>query len=181
MPTRQVADGTHSAIIRATKPTSNTPLRGRRSSAAPHRHMSGRGGWVRTCPRPIRASAASVACCSGPSSRRSEFGGDAAPGHAGAAFGHTYQQQRQPAQQHLAADAVFDRPQQQAGLQVEEPALGFEQVLVSEGGVLGADVRACPLTAELGWVSLEARGRAGSDLPICVRCGLWCLSNAGRG
>jgi hypothetical protein len=45
----------------------------------------------------------------------------------------------------VGADAVLepveDRPQQQAGLEVAEAALGFEQVLVAQGGVFGADVR----------------------------------------
>jgi hypothetical protein len=74
-----------------------------------------------------------------------ELDGDTPPGPVGAAFGNADEQQRQPAQQHVGADAVLEsvehRPQQQAGLQVAEAALGFEQVLVAEGGVFGADVR----------------------------------------
>ena len=45
-----------------------------------------------------------------------QVGGDAAPGGAGAAFGDADEQQRQPAQQDVGADAMFesveDRPEQ---------------------------------------------------------------------
>jgi hypothetical protein len=36
---------------------------------------------------------------------------------------------------------VEDRTQQQGRLQIPEAALGLQQVLVAQGGVLGADVR----------------------------------------
>jgi hypothetical protein len=37
-------------------------------------------------------------------------------------------------------EPVEDRSEQQAGLEVAESAFGFEQVLVAQGGVLGAEV-----------------------------------------
>jgi hypothetical protein len=64
---------------------------------------------------------------------------------AAAAFGDAGQQQGQPADQDVGADAVFQavehRTQQQGGLEVAEATFGLEEVLVSEGGVFGADVR----------------------------------------
>ena len=66
-----------------------------------------------------------------------EFAVDAAPGRAGAAFGDPDQQQRQPAQQDVGADAGFEpvehRAQLDGRLQVAEPAFGLEQVLVWAG------------------------------------------------
>jgi hypothetical protein len=44
----------------------------------------------------------------------------------------------------VGADAVFEavehRAQQQGGLEVAEAAFGLEEVLVAQGGVLGAEV-----------------------------------------
>src|SRR5215218_7909674 len=61
------------------------------------------------------------------------------------ALGDAGQQQRQPAQQDVGADAVLqpveDRAQQQLGLQVPEATLGLQQVLVAQRDVLGAEVR----------------------------------------
>ena len=68
-----------------------------------------------------------------------------APGLPRTAFGDADQQQGEPADQDVGADAVFepveDRPEQEFALHVTEAAFGFEQVLVAQGGVLGADVR----------------------------------------
>ena len=68
-----------------------------------------------------------------------------APGLAGAAFGDPDEQQREPAEQDVGADAVFepveDRAQLQGGLQVAEAAFGLEEVLVAQRDVLGGQVR----------------------------------------
>ncbi|GAA0713816.1 hypothetical protein Drose_26090 [Dactylosporangium roseum] len=64
---------------------------------------------------------------------------------AGAAFGDAGQQQGQPADEHVRADAVFeaveDRPEQQLGLEIAEAAFGLEEVLVAQRDVPGADAR----------------------------------------
>src|SRR5829696_2126057 len=73
------------------------------------------------------------------------FAADPPPGLLAGPLGDAGQQQRQPAQQHMGADAVLqpveDGAQQQLGLQVPEAALGLQQVLVAQGDVLGAEVR----------------------------------------
>ena len=60
------------------------------------------------------------------------------------ALGDADQQPRQPADQDVGADAalepVKDGTQRQGTLEVAEGALGFEQVLVAEGDVLGREV-----------------------------------------
>src|SRR5439155_4424381 len=72
-----------------------------------------------------------------------EFAAQVAPGVAGLALCEADQQQRQPADQDVRADAVLeaveDRAQAQDALQIAERALGLEQVLVAERDVLGAD------------------------------------------
>ncbi len=72
------------------------------------------------------------------------FAVDLSPGLLAGAFGDAGQQQRQPAQQHVGADAVLqpveDRARQQLGLQVTEAALGLQQVLVAQRDVLGGQV-----------------------------------------
>jgi len=59
-------------------------------------------------------------------------------------FGDPDQQQREPGEQHVRADAVLkaveDGAQLECGLEVAEAAFGFEQVLVAERHVLGAQV-----------------------------------------
>jgi hypothetical protein len=69
---------------------------------------------------------------------------DAPPRVAGLAFGDADEQQRQPGQQHVGADAVLeaveDRAQLDRGLRVAKAALGFEQVLVAQRDVLGGQV-----------------------------------------
>ena len=69
---------------------------------------------------------------------------DPPPGVVGLAFGDADQQQREPGEQHVRADAVLevveDWPQLDRGLQVAEAAFGFEQVLVAERDVLGGEV-----------------------------------------
>ena len=73
-----------------------------------------------------------------------EFQGDARPGVAGGAFGDADEQQREPAQQHVCADAVSEavehRAQLEGGLEVAEPAFGFQQVLVAQRDVLRGQV-----------------------------------------
>jgi hypothetical protein len=73
-----------------------------------------------------------------------ELDRDAAPGQPGAAFGDPDEEQRQPAQQHVGADAgleaVEHRPQFEGGLQVPEAAFGFEEVLVAQRDVFGGQV-----------------------------------------
>ena len=70
-----------------------------------------------------------------------EFERDPPPGLAGLAFGDADQQQREPGEQDVRADAVLeavkDGAQLDRGLQVAEAAFGFEQVLVAERDVLG--------------------------------------------
>jgi hypothetical protein len=69
---------------------------------------------------------------------------DPAPGLAGLAFADADQQQREPADQHVCADAVLeavkDGPQFEGGLEIAEAAFGFEQVLVAERDLLGGQV-----------------------------------------
>ena len=59
---------------------------------------------------------------------------DAVPCLLGALLGDADQQQREPADEHVGPDAVFQavehRAQQQGGFEVPEPALGLQQVLV---------------------------------------------------
>jgi hypothetical protein len=74
-----------------------------------------------------------------------ELAGELPPGGTGLALGDAdQQQQRQPAQQHVAADAMFqpvvDGAQVQGGLQVPEGAFGLQQVLVAERNVFGRQV-----------------------------------------
>jgi hypothetical protein len=89
---------------------------------------------------------------------------DPPPALAGLAFGDADQQQGQPAQQDVGADAplqaVPDRAQLQGGLQVAEGALGLQQVLVAKRDVLGAQV-----------------GVAGRQQELAVQFG--CSSSAG--
>jgi hypothetical protein len=71
-----------------------------------------------------------------------EFERDPAPGLVGLALGDADQEQREPAEQDVRADAVLeaveDGPELERGLQIAEAAFGFEQVLVAERDVLGA-------------------------------------------
>jgi len=64
---------------------------------------------------------------------------DVSPGKAAAAFRDAGQQQGQPADQDVGADAVFEavehRASQQGRFQVVEAAFGFQEVLVPQGGV----------------------------------------------
>jgi hypothetical protein len=74
----------------------------------------------------------------------SELPVDVSPGLAAAAFGDAGQEQGQPADQDVGADAVFEAvehwPEQQGGFEVPEAAFGFEEVLVAQRGVFGAEV-----------------------------------------
>ena len=73
-----------------------------------------------------------------------QFGRDPSPALAALAFGDPDQQQREPADDDVGADAVFepveDGAQLQGGLQVAEGAFGFAQVLVAERDLLGGEV-----------------------------------------
>ncbi len=73
-----------------------------------------------------------------------EFERDPPPGLFGLAFGDADEQQREPADQDVRADAVLeavkDGAQLERGLEVAEAAFGFEQVLVAERDVLGGQV-----------------------------------------
>ncbi len=66
-------------------------------------------------------------------------------GGVGAALGDADEEQGEPAQQHMGADATFEPvehgPQLEGGLEVAEAAFGFEQVLVAERDVFGGQVR----------------------------------------
>jgi hypothetical protein len=70
-----------------------------------------------------------------------EFERGAPPGLVGVALGDADQQQREPGEQYVRADAVLeavkDGTQLDRGLQVAEAAFGFEQVLVAERDVFG--------------------------------------------
>ncbi|MFF3062814.1 hypothetical protein [Streptomyces sp. NPDC057909] len=59
-----------------------------------------------------------------------EFGADPVPGGGGGAFGDADQQQGEPAQQHVGADAVLqaveDRPQLQDRFEITESAFCFQ-------------------------------------------------------
>src|SRR5215211_8720529 len=92
---------------------------------------------VQTCALPIFAGQGDLLQPTG-------FAVDPPPGLLAAAFGDAGQQQCQPAQQDVGADAVLqpveDRAQQQVGLQVPEAALGLQQVLVAQGDVFGAEI-----------------------------------------
>ena len=69
-----------------------------------------------------------------------EFVAQGAPGVAGGGFGDAHQQQRQPAQLDVGADAVLavvvDRAQPEAALAVAPAAFHGEQLLVGGGQVL---------------------------------------------
>jgi hypothetical protein len=69
---------------------------------------------------------------------------DSSPCLAGLAFGDADQQQREPAEQDVRADAsphaVEDRSEFEGALEVAEAAFGFEQVRVAQGDVLGRQV-----------------------------------------
>jgi hypothetical protein len=62
---------------------------------------------------------------------------DVSPGFAAAAFGDPGQQQRQPADEDMRADAVLeaveDRPEQQLGLEVTEAAFSLEKGSCNRG------------------------------------------------
>ena len=70
---------------------------------------------------------------------------DPSPGLAGRAFGDPDQQQGEPADDDVGADAVFeaveDGSQLECCLQVAEGALGLAEVLVAERDVLGGQAR----------------------------------------
>ena len=73
-----------------------------------------------------------------------QFERDPPPGLAGLAFADADQQQREPADQDVRADAVLeavkDGSQLERGLEIAEAAFGFEQVLVAERDVFGGEV-----------------------------------------
>src|SRR5215210_7156399 len=73
-----------------------------------------------------------------------ELAAEVAPGLVGLALADADEQQREPADQDVRADALLeaveDRAQAQDALEVAERALGLEQVLVAERDVLRCDV-----------------------------------------
>jgi len=73
-----------------------------------------------------------------------EIDRDPSPGEHGAPFGNTDEQQGEPAQQHVGADAWFDPvehwSQLEGRFEVAESPFGFEEVLVAERNVLGGQV-----------------------------------------
>ena len=74
-----------------------------------------------------------------------ELTAEVAPGVVGLAFGDPDEQEREPADEDVGADALLeaveDRAEPEGALEVAEGAFGLEQVLVAERGVFGADVR----------------------------------------
>ncbi|WP_405088491.1 hypothetical protein [Microbispora sp. NBC_01389] len=66
------------------------------------------------------------------------------PGHAGLGLNDADEQQGEPAQDDVGADAFFepvvDRPQVDGLLHVAPAALDFQELLVAQGDVLGAEV-----------------------------------------
>jgi len=69
---------------------------------------------------------------------------DPSPRLGGLAFGDADQQQREPGEQDVRADAVLeavkDGAQLDRALQVAEAAFGFEEVLVAQRDVFGTEV-----------------------------------------
>ena len=69
---------------------------------------------------------------------------DAPPGLVGLAFGDPDEEQREPGEQDVGADAVLeaveDGAQFERGLQIAEAAFGFQEVLVAQRDVLGGEV-----------------------------------------
>ena len=76
--------------------------------------------------------------------KSAELERDPSPGQLGLAFGDPDEKECEPREQHVRADAVLEAVKHGAqldrGLQVAEPAFGFEQVLVAERDVLGREV-----------------------------------------
>ena len=94
-----------------------------------------------------------------------ELAADVAPGVCGLVLGDPDQQQRQPAQLDVGADAVFlavmHRAEVERGLHVAPGALDLEQLLVAERDVLGAQRRVAAAQQELAVeVRLGADGGA---------------------
>ena len=73
-----------------------------------------------------------------------EFERDSPPGQFGLAFADADEEQREPADQDVRADAVLeavkDRAELEGALEVAEAAFGFDQVLVAERDVFGGEV-----------------------------------------
>lgn len=73
-----------------------------------------------------------------------QLGADLSPTLPALALDDPAEQQRQPADQDVGADpvleAVEDGADRERSLEVAEAALGLEQVLVAEGGVLGTEL-----------------------------------------
>jgi hypothetical protein len=94
-----------------------------------------------------------------------EFVAQVAPGVAGAGFGDPDEQQCQPTQLDVGADAVFavvvDRAQPEAGFAVTPATLDGEQLFVGGGQVLGGQ-------GEIG----------GAQQPLAVVVGLACRGGA---
>ena len=80
-----------------------------------------------------------------------ELGGDAPPGGVAAPFGDADEEQGEPAQQHVGADAGLEAvehgAQLEGGFEVPEAAFGFEEVLVAQRDVFGAQVGVARWTA----------------------------------
>jgi hypothetical protein len=105
-------------------------------------------------------------------------------GAAGGGLDQADEQQRQPAQQHVGADAVLapviDRPQVEELLHVPPAALDGDQLLVAQCDVLGARLRVGAvqqeLAVQLGFggdrLGVEAQQSAGCDLQVAVQAGL---------
>src|SRR3954469_12042297 len=73
-----------------------------------------------------------------------ELDRDAPPGGVGAPFGDADEDQGEPSQQHVGADATLEAvehgAQLEGGLEVPEPAFGLEEVLVAQRDVLSAQI-----------------------------------------
>ncbi|UIX29346.1 hypothetical protein LUX31_04480 [Streptomyces sp. GQFP] len=74
-----------------------------------------------------------------------EFAPQVGPAPAGACFGDTDQQQPQPAEQDVGADAVLaavvDQPEVEHGLHLAPAALDLQKLLVPQGDTLGRQCR----------------------------------------
>jgi hypothetical protein len=108
----------------------------------------------------------------------------AGPGAAGGGLDQADEQQRQPAQQHVGADAVLapviDRPQVEELLHVPPAALDGDQLLVAQRDVLRRQGRVGAaqqeLAIQLGFGGdcppVEAQQSAGCDIQVAVQAGL---------
>src|SRR6266545_4341171 len=113
-----------------------------------------------------------------------ELVADVVPGQTCGGLGDAEQEQGQPAQDDVGADALFeavvDRSQLQGGLEGAPAAFNLEQLLVAQGDVLGGKARVGGaeqvLAVQLGFPldrgGVDAQQPAGRDAQVAVEAGL---------